>query len=490
MVDNAQLMVSDLTQPPEGGPNLLYMNQGDGTFEEEAQVRGLIDPDGHRNICGAFADIDLNGFVDLHLGEWAMNSLPIGVLNNFDWTALNTDGSFVNATATTGTDGYGKDALTCGWFDANMDGYPDLYIGNVNDITDAPPGANPMADDVLYLANGDGTYRDATADSPGLGDDAWAAMGWDVGDIDNDGDWDLYITDRWEVQDPLPRGNPLYINNGDGTFEDNSCDEARVCTGYPGWPTNFSDFNRDGWIDLFVGTGRDYFPDLMYINDGDGRFTAHYDTELTGNRSKGGAVADYDGDGDVDLFIWNLTGNSHLFRNEGRDTGSWLEIRLLGIRSNRDAIGATVHATTATGGTQMRRVSGGDSAHSQSEQILHFGFGDSELTDLRVVWPSGEEQVMNDVATNRFVIIHEDHGILTEELTPSASWDPATERLTVNAQSTYGGRTTVEIVGLGALDYHADTVSFERTFSNVLANPGTVQVQTTLGTQMQVPVSE
>jgi len=490
MVDNAQLMVSDLVQPPEGGPNLLYMNQGDGTFEEQAQERGLLDPDGHRNICGGFADIDLDGLIDLHLGEWAMNSEPLGQLDNFDWTAMNVGGTFVDATATTGTDGHGKDALTCGWFDANMDGYPDLYIGHVNDITDAPPGANPMANDVLYLANGDGTYRDATEDSPGFGDDAWAAMGWDVGDVDNDGDWDLYITDRWEVQDPFPRGNPFYINNGDGTFQDNSCDEARICTGYPGWPTNFSDFNRDGLIDLFVGTGRTYYPDLIYINDGDGRFTGHYVTELFDNRSKGGAVADYDGDGDVDLFIWNLTNNSHLFRNEARDDGNWLEIRLLGIQSNRDAIGATAHATTEDGVTQMRRVSGGDSAHSQSELTMHFGFGTQTEVDLRVVWPSGIEQNFSDVGMNRFILVNEQTGVLSEEVEMSASWDATTQNLSVSATSSYGGRTEVNVIDFGQLDYEAASVQFLRTFSNVVSNPGTIQYQTALGTQGQVNVIE
>ena len=284
--------------------------------------------------------------------------------------------------------------------------------------------------------------------------------------------------------------NPFVKQNGDGTFQDNSCDEARVCTGYPGWPTNFSDFNRDGLIDLFVGTGRNYYPDLIYINDGDGKFTGHYSTALTDNRSKGGSVADYDGDGDVDLFIWNLTGNSHLFRNEGRDDGNWLAIRLLGIQSNRDAIGATVHATTDDGVTQMRRVSGGDSAHSQSEQILHFGLGTASKATLRIAWPSGIEQNFSDVAANRLTLVNEQTGIVIEDVETTAVWEAASQSLVVTATSNYGGRTAVDVVGFGLLDYEAESVHFTRAFSNVVSNPGTVQIQTALGTQAQVSVTQ
>ena len=490
VVDNADIMISDVPQDPMGGPNLLYMNRGDGIFEEQAAERGLVDPDGHRNICGALADIDRDGAVDVHLGVWALSTQPQGVLDNFDWTAMNNgDGTFRDVTAASRLGGKGQDALTCGFFDANMDGLPDLYVGHVNDIDDAPPGDNPMANDALYLARGDGTYRDATADSPGLGDDAWAAMGMDVGDIDGDGDWDLYITDRWEVQDPLPRGNPLYLNNGDGTFEDNSCDTAGVCTGYPGWPTNFADFDRDGHLDLFVGTGRAHYPDLVYINDGTGRFESHHVPELIGNNAHGGALADYDGDGDVDVFIWNLEDDSELYRNEGRDAGNWLEVRLLGVDSNRDAIGATVFASTATD-EMMRRVSGGDSAHSQSEQILHFGLGSAARVDLRVVWPSGAHQEFAEVQVNGLVLISERGGLLDEEATYSATWSSIVEELQIVATSNYGGRTQFEVLGFGGLSYDAETVSFSGTFGQVGTHPITVDVVDRFGRVMSVPVAQ
>jgi len=488
IVDNAHEMNSWLTQPEHGGANLLYMNMGDGTFEEEGRSRGVSDPDGRRNICGGFADVDLDGAIDLHLGEWAMNTLPMGTLDNFDWTAINGgDGFFSDATTGAGTDGYGRDALTCGWFDANMDGHPDLYVGNVTGDDEAEPGTNESADDVLYLSNGDGTFRDGTADSPGFGDDAWAAMGWDVGDIDNDGDWDLYVADRWDTNAPLPRGNPLYLNNGDGTFEDNSCDDAGICTGYAAWPTSFADFDRDGDVDLYVGTAHPWFPDLLYVNDGEGRFTSHESRELMGNNSRGGAVADYDGDGDVDVFVSTYNGNGHLYENEGTDDGNWLEVRLFGTQSSTDAIGATVYATVG-GQTQMRRVSGGDSSHSQSEQIVHFGVGDAEQVDIRVEWPSGLAQEFSTVTVGDLVFVDETAGLLLETPMFLATWDAVARELTVLASSNFGGRTGFEVIGFGPLEYEARRVRFHAVFGEAGNPPAYVEIESARGQIYQVVV--
>ncbi|MEQ1571635.1 MAG: VCBS repeat-containing protein, partial [Myxococcota bacterium] len=242
VVDSPFQMDSEIVQPREGGPNALYVNQGDGTFTEEAEARGLVDPRGWRNITGAFADFDGDGDVDVHLGTWAMNQPG---QDRYGKLLLNDGtGHFTDSGARLG---YGRDVLTALAADVDVDGFPELYLGDVNKITGFV-GSNPAADDVLYH-NVAGELVDATGSSPGIGDDAWAAMGLDVGDVDNDGDFDLYVADRWEVEDPLPRGNPYYRND-DTQFADNTCDALGICTGYASWPTQFADFDRDGWVDL------------------------------------------------------------------------------------------------------------------------------------------------------------------------------------------------------------------------------------------------
>jgi hypothetical protein len=436
VVDTTYPMDTELPMPYEGGPNLLYVNQGDGTFREEAGPRGIVDPRGWRNITGAFADFDADGFIDVHIGHWSLNQPELDSYGRL----LFNDGT--GRFQDTGQKlGYGRDSLTTLAADLNGDGWTDLYLGNVNGVLDFV-GKNPVADDVLYL-NDHGVLYDAT--SPGMGDEAWAAMGLDVGDLDNDGDFDLYEADRWDVPDPLPQGNPLYINQGDGTFADNSCDEAGICTGYSCWAINFADFDRDGWTDLFVGTTKSWYIDLLYMNNRDGTFYSHFVPGFRDNAIRGGAIADYDADGDVDVFVWNLGYDAQLYATEPRDSHHWVELKLIGTRSNREAIGAVIKLTTADGMTQMRRVSGGDSAHSQSEAIVHFGVGEqSAPVELEIVWPGGEVQRVEDIPTDRLSLVDQDRGFVPDELTHAVAWWSSLRGgVLVVAQTSYRGRSSL-----------------------------------------------
>jgi hypothetical protein len=483
VVDSAFQMNSEIVQPLEGGPNLLYVNNGDGTFTEDAAARGLVDPRGWRNITAAFADFNADGFVDVHLGVWGMNQPSVAR----DGRLMLNDGTghFVEASQTVG---YGRDVLTSLAGDFDLDGWPDLYLGHVNSILGFHL-VNEDADDVIYR-NEMGTLVDAVPDSPGLGDDAWAAMGLDIADIDNDGDFDIYETDRWEVDDTLPRGNPLYLQNADGTFSDNVCDVADVCTSYAGWPTLFADFDRDGWVDLYVGTGKPYYPDLIYVNDGDGTFTSHWVPSMQDSPVRGGAQADFDGDGDVEFAVWQYNDNFRLFDNEARDNGSWLELRLQSSRGNPLGIGAVVRLLGNDGVEQLRRVSGGDSAHSQSSDILHFGLGNRrDPVDLEILWPGGELQRVNDVPVDGFHLVDRDEGLLPQEvLWSEAVYREATGEIEVTVSLRYGGRRRVECVG-GKLDWLPDEGVHHGVYPVAEYTPTLTLSNERFGDVLEVPVT-
>lgn len=441
-VDRPAPLATEQPMEPQGGPNLLYVNRGDGTFAQDAYGHGIVDPRGWRNASCALGDFDADGDIDVHLGTWAMNQPD---LESYGRLLANDGAGYFKDTGL--KLGYGRDVLATLASDLDRDGSIDLYLGNVNSIHDHV-GTNPDADDVLYLG-GDG-LQDATSLSPGLGDDAWAAMGIDIGDTDNDGDFDLYISDRWDIPDPLPRGNAFYINQGEGHFSDNLCDEVGICTGYSTWPVNFADFDRDGWIDLYAGTTESEELDMLYMNRGDGRFESHLVKDFQGNSPRAAAAADYDGDGDVDLFAWNLAEDAQLFVNEGRDAHGWLEIKLTGVSANRDAIGAVVVLSVPGLPDQIRRVSGGDSAHSQSESILHFGLaGASGPAVAQITWPGGATERVEAIPEGRLSFIDQGLGLREESLTEAEALRAASGAVELRVRSNFGGRTQLWISASG-----------------------------------------
>ncbi len=475
---------TDPCNPTEGGPNLLYVNQGDGTFLERGASHNIVDALGRRNNAAGFADYDRDGFIDLYLGNWALYTPGGHQHNNWDGLLHNDgDGTYSNVTTEMGLLNP-RDSLTCLWFDLELDGWPDLYIGNASNHVDD-------ALDSFYLNQGGTALLDASASMPHIGDDAIAAMGMDVGDIDNDGDWDLYITDNRVQPDPL--GNPLYLGQPDGTLSENVAPAAGVGA-TNSWPCNFVDFDLDGWIDLWVGTIGPGTRDYLYLNNQDGTFADVPVEAFKQNDAKGGSAADYDGDGDIDLVLWNQSMDSEVLRNDSPTGGpggaSWIEFKLLGRTSNHAAIGATVYVTGG-GQTQMRRVTGGDSAHSQSDLILHFGVNSLRAVDVRVDWPSGTSQSYTAVAAHRLVIIDELDGLLSEELLMgSATYDPLLQTLSVAAWTNFRGRTELAVPAFGALAYDASALRFAADFAAPAPPPTSVTLTSASGSSWVVPVTE
>ena len=415
--------------PKDGPPNFLLQNQlielggvpGDQPlFLEVAAAAGVDDladtplgPDypGYRAKTASWLDYDRDGCVDLFVGHWVMNSG--GDAANRDRLYRNNceaEGAvtFSDVTASSGIDD-GLDptrfraALASMGAHLDDDLYPDLYVVNAGGGVEVQPYIN----DLIYRNNGDGTFTEITGTMTGIGNDSQAGMGVDTADIDLDGDWDLYVSDlRSTTNDEEPKGNVLYLSRGDGTYDDNSAVEAGV-QGHNSWGVNFFDVDHDGLEDLYVSTmngAADPFEEMLFLNQGGNPATfinAGVTLGMTTGNARGSAVADYDGDGDLDLAVVNQGGELQLFRNDSTDLGHWFQLQLSGAPRNLDAIGTLVVLTT--GGVERRRqVKGGSSAHSQDALTLHFGLGDATTIDrIEIFWPDGRVEELLDVAVDQ-----------------------------------------------------------------------------------------
>jgi hypothetical protein len=249
---------------------------------------------------------------------------------------------------------------------------------------------------------------------------AEAGMGVDAADFDADGRLDLIVThlDR--------EYNRLYRNNGDGTFADATFTAMLGAHSYlmSGFGTRFVDYDNDGWRDLFIANGHVldnialYHAEVSYAErktvyrNVRGVFAPASDAvgpaSLEPMVSRGAAFADYDNDGDVDVLVSNNGQRPQLLRNDGGAAGNWIEIRLIGVKSNRDGIGAKIRLT-ADGRTQVDEAKGGGSYQSAHDPRSHFGLGASERVELiEVRWPSGVVQRVRNAAANRVVTVKEE----------------------------------------------------------------------------------
>ncbi|HEX7180899.1 MAG TPA: CRTAC1 family protein [Thermoanaerobaculia bacterium] len=432
------------------GRSQLFENLGGGRFRDVTRRAGL---DRYSNAIAALAfDSDRDGDLDLLVGSYFQ---PVDVFRpdtprffpeSFEtaengggvtfWRNEGPDSSgqttFANRTQQAGLTLSGW-TLDLGHADADNDGDDDLYV------------ACDFGTDRFFINNGDGTFTDRTREAVGI--DTKKGMNADWGDFDNDGLLDVFVTNI--TDDYMREGNFLWRNEGAGPEGVKFSDVARETGTHDtdwGWGGKFFDYDNDGWLDLYVMNGwvsagpESYVPDIfeMIVRPdvdladarswppmGNKSLSGYQKKRLFHNKGglfkdeaarhgldstrdgRGIAVADFDNDGRLDLFVANANAAPFLYRNVLPTGARWIELALEGRRSNRDAVGTRV-LLTAGGRRLLRFVDGGNGFAAQSTRRVHFGLAQaSRIERLEVLWPSGARQVFSDVAPDRIYRIVE-----------------------------------------------------------------------------------
>ena len=448
--------------------NRLYRQNRDGTFTDVTEQAGLATAgDGNYGMGVAVGDYDNDGYPDLYVTSYGKNIL----YHN------NGDGTFTDVTAKAGVAGGGW-SVSAGFFDYDNDGKLDLFVtrymewdtkhskdcgGNFH--TYCPPGEFPRTTNILYHNRGDGTFEDVSQRSGiaakkghGLGvafadydGDGWAdiyvandgmqqylfhnngngtftevgmesgaalnadggplsGMGVVFQDYDNDGLPDVIVT-------TLPRQTyAVFHNDGHGSFSDRGLPTGVTALSgvTAGWGVGLEDFDNDGQKDLFVAQGHvldnveKIDPSLHYLEpfllalNREGHFEPGSSGTQALFAARGAAFGDLNNDGSIDAVSTVLGGPLQVFMNRGCGNAHWLTITLRGTRSNRDGLGSRV---LVNGQTRFATTEG--SYESANDKRLHFGLGPAKTAKVEVFWPSGTHQVVNDVPADQFLEIRE-----------------------------------------------------------------------------------
>lgn len=388
------------------GPNLLYVNDGTGVFDEQGRSRGIaFDPaPGCADQFGvSAADVDGDDDLDLFLAAWQEEDL-VGETERSRLLLNDGTGRFADGTVAAGLDATWQRAVFGGVFaDRDGDGDPDLHL-----IADWRGSGLFLNDGGRFAEVFDrGTFTDENG------------MGSDLGDVDGDGDLDWFVSSVWDPTVPCPQGwgctgNRLYVDDGTGRFTDGT-DRAGVRAGQWGWGTSFLDYDLDGNLDLVMTGGMAIFgfwtePGRLWHGAGDGTFE---DVTCTGgwvDRRVGRGVIpfDADGDGDPDLLVTGSEEAPSLWRNEGSEDRGSLVVTLDQPGANRFAIGASVTVRATTGGpSQLRAIEANAAFVSGRPPIASFGLGDHPrpAAEVVVVWPDGLQSIHRDIGPGRVVLL-------------------------------------------------------------------------------------
>jgi hypothetical protein len=447
--------------------NRLYRQNKDGSFTDVTEQAGLANAgDGNYGMGVAVGDYDNDGYPDLYVTSYGKNIL----YHN------NGDGTFTDVTAKVGVAGGGW-SVSAGFFDYDNDGKLDLFVtrymewdtkhskdcgGNYH--TYCPPEEFPATTNILYHNNGDGTFTDVSAKS-GIAAKKGRGLGVAFADYDGDGFTDIYVANDGmqqylfhnngngtfsEVgleagaalsedgrrlsgmgvvfQDYDNDGKPdvivtelpreiygVYHNDGNGTFSYRSLETGLgiLSSGSSGWGVGLEDFDNDGWKDLFVAQGHvldnveKIDPSLHYHElpllalNREGRFERVDPGTKTLMAARGAAFGDLNNDGRQDVVLTQLGGPPQVFMNRG-GSGHWITINLRGTRSNRDGYGARVQVNG-----QTRFATSAGSYLSASDKRLHFGLGSADIASVEIFWPSGTHQTIKGVHADQILQVIE-----------------------------------------------------------------------------------
>lgn len=336
-----------------GTADILYRNNGDGTFSDISLQAGVVNPAEGKGLGVAVGDYNNDNWPDIYVAN--------DTTRNFLYHN-NGDGTFTDVSLFAGC-GYDENGVPEGGMgvdigDYNNDGWLDIWVVNSSGETNT-----------LYKNNGDETFSDVT-DETQLGEPSYAflSFGTKLFDYDNDGDLDIFVANG-HVQDIIElltegftyaQTAQMFKNNGskgNGTFEE------------------VSSLSGSYFLEPYVG--------------------------------RGAAFGDYDNDGDVDAFVVNCNQKAFLLRNEGGNKNNWIGIKLIGARSNRDGIGVRVKIA-CDGQTQIKEVQSGASYASDNDRKLLFGLGEKKKVDLiEIKWPNGVVQILKDVGVNQMITVIE-----------------------------------------------------------------------------------
>lgn len=414
--------------------NILYRNNGNGTFTDVTEKAGLMNAEPRFGTGCTFLDYDRDGKLDLFVSNYVLfdfdsvpragrssycnsenvfcgpRGLPYGHHSLF---RNNGDGTFTDVTDASGigkpSGGYGLTAVAA---DFDGDGWPDIYLA-----CDSTPS-------LLFRNQHDGTFLEQGLErGVALSEDGMeqAGMGVAVGDLKVCGNLDIVKT-HFAADTPA-----VYANRGNGEFRDDTLRSGLgIETRFVSWGIGVEDLDNNGLPDIFWVTGGIYpelqnnadqpykTPRIVFRNLGDGKFE-----ELIGEAgpgvesphcSRGCSFGDFDNDGDVDILVVNQNEPPSLLRNDVSGKNHWIKVKLIGVKSNRSAIGARV--TVRYGGkAQTKEVLSQSSYLSVNDSRLHFGLGSASTVDVEVRWPLGSVEKLSGVAADHLIHVSEGSGI-------------------------------------------------------------------------------
>jgi hypothetical protein len=418
---NVDLLVTNL------GGNILYHNNGDGSFSDVTAKAGVGGSGWCTGAC--FADYDRDGRLDLIVSRYAQWDFSLDIYcgehrpgyrsychpDQFEpVTHLvfhnNGDGTFTDVSKKCGVAGFPGKGLGIAIDDFDGDGWPDIFV------------ANDSVAEQLFRNNRDGTFAEVALLS-GLAYDqnghAFAGMGADFGDYKNTGWPSVFVN-------ALANQKYKLFRNDKGTFDDvtDSIGLGASTMSHSGWGAKWVDYDNDGWLDLFIAQGhvmdniqlteptlRYLEPPLLLKNE-QGRFSnvssqsgSVFTTPIA---ARGSAFGDLDNDGLVDVAINCNNGKAIILRNQSANGNHWLALNLIGVSSNRDAIGSKIRLVTDSGQQQTRFVSTAGSYISASDKRAHFGLGPSKKIQLiEITWPSGIVQRIESVSVDQILTVKE-----------------------------------------------------------------------------------